>query len=471
MPRDLLAEKKQQPRDLLAEKPQTVRDKFYSSGIYAGKNNPLGGIARTLDAGARAIQSGLLFNFDDELGLSTNEEKAALRKESPIASTVGEVAGGLGVGGVAVKGGLSLLNKAKPTITSLIGRGAGEGAGYGALYGFGDGEGLEDRFKRATVGGVVGGGVGVAGGALARIGAGRASAKAAPTVEQLKSASKAAYQMADNAGVMFRPQGLQRISRDITKSLAEFGYHPGLHPRIATALNELNRISRGNVTLKGLEQFRKITNNARISADESERFIGGEIVDALDDFVLNTRQGEVLVGNVQKGGKALKRARALWHRASKAKTIETTFENASLDAAASGSGGNAENAARQGIKRILKSPSKSRGFTPVEKAAMHSFVRGSKGQNLARLIGKLSPQGNGLMAALGIGGAAANPLLAAIPAAGMAAKTLATRGSKSNQEIIEALVRNGGKMTAPQLSGSRKAIVDAMVRSGAVALP
>jgi len=468
MPRDLLTEKKRAPRDLLAGKPKTDRDRYYSSGIYAGENNPLGPIARTLDAGARGIQSGASFNFDDELGLSTNAEKEALRKESPIAFTIGEIAGGLGLGGAAVKGGLSLLKGAKPTLMSLMGRGAGEGATYGALYGLGDGEGMEDRLNRAGYGAATGATAGAAGGALARVGAGRVSVSQAPTVEQLKSAANRAYQQADDAGVMFRPHGLRRISRDITANLAEFGYHPKLQPRIATALDELERISTGNVTLKGLEQFRKIANNARISNDSSERMIGGEIIDALDNFVLNTQPGEVLVGNAQHGGEALKRARALWHRASKAKTIETTFENARLDAAASASGGNLENTARQGIKQILKSPSRSRGFTPAEKSAMEQYVNGQK---LARQIGRLSPHGNGLMAALSIGGTVANPLLAMVPAAGYAAKTIATRGSRANRELLEAMVRSGGRVAAPQLSGSRKALVDAMVRSGVVAAP
>ena len=446
---------------------QSDRDKYYSSGIFAGEGNPLGSIARTLDASARGIQSGVTFGFDEEMGLADRAEKEAIRRESPVASTIGEIAGGLGLGGVAAKGGLSLLQGAKATLGSLAGRGAAEGAIYGGLYGSGEAEGgIEKRLSGAAYGAATGAALGAGAGGIARIGARGNVAKGAPSVEQIKQASTAAYQAADNAGVMFRPQGLQRISRDITDSLAEFGYHPKLQPRVAIALDELNRISQGNVTLKGLEQFRKIVNNAGKSADASERMIGGKIVEALDDFVLNTRPGEIMVGNVRKGGEALRRARALWHRASKAKTIETTFENASLDAASSGSGGNAENAARQGIKRILKSPSKSRGFTAAEKEAMDAFVRGPKGQNIARLVGKLSPQGNGLMLGLGGYGVAQNPLLAALPLAGFIAKKIATRGSKANQEFIEALVRSGGNVAGKQLSGGRKAIADALMRSG-----
>lgn len=91
------------------------------------------------------------------------EEELRKRREerSPIASTVGSVAGGLGVGGVMAKGGVSLLQGAKPTIASMVGRGAAEGTAYGAAYGAGEGRGVEDRFynmlRGAGVGGAVGG--------------------------------------------------------------------------------------------------------------------------------------------------------------------------------------------------------------------------------------------------------------------------------------------------------------------------
>jgi hypothetical protein len=71
---------------------------------------------------------------------------------SPVASTVGAVAGGLGATAPLSAGGLSLMNGAKPTLTSMAGRAAGEGAIYGGLYGAGEGRGIEDRANNALFG-------------------------------------------------------------------------------------------------------------------------------------------------------------------------------------------------------------------------------------------------------------------------------------------------------------------------------
>src|SRR5690349_6232638 len=57
---------------IVAEAPSQVdeakaeRDKYYSSGIYAGAYNPLGPIAKTIDAAATGVQRAPLFGWDDE---------------------------------------------------------------------------------------------------------------------------------------------------------------------------------------------------------------------------------------------------------------------------------------------------------------------------------------------------------------------------------------------------------------------
>lgn len=123
------------------------------------------------------------------------------------------------------------------------------------------------------------------------------------------------------------------------------------------------------------------------------------------------------------------------------------MEKAELRAASTGSGGNADNATRQNLRRILE---KERGLKPDEKAALETVVRGTTGQNALRLAGKLSPSGNGLMAALGVGGAMVNPALGALSLGGMGAKAAADAMTGKNVNKLVEILRAGGDASATQ---------------------
>src|SRR5690606_9961857 len=190
------------------------------------------------------------------------EEELRRRREdrSPVASTVGGVAGGLAVGGTAAKSGLSLLNAAKPTLPSLMGRGAAEGAIWGSLYGAGEGRGLEERGLSALYGGALGGTIGGATGALARGGVGRAK-NTAPSLDELRAAGNAAYQQADQAGVIFTPNAVNRLNAQVTQKLADMGYDPALQPGAAAVVRRLGELQGQNVTLSGVDTLRKVASN------------------------------------------------------------------------------------------------------------------------------------------------------------------------------------------------------------------
>lgn len=180
-----------------ARQPGTFSDATDSvlQGIPFGDEIVSGAMA-PLRAGISAIK-GEGFDIGREYNRAMDIEAELRRRReerSPIASTVGSVAGGLGVGGVAAKGGLTLLNGAKPTLASLAGRGAAEGALYGAAYGAGEGRGVDERLRNAALGGALGGVTGGATGALARIGASSIDRPALPTAEDLKAAAQVAYQ-------------------------------------------------------------------------------------------------------------------------------------------------------------------------------------------------------------------------------------------------------------------------------------
>lgn len=419
--------------------------------------------AQAADDIVRLTADGLTYGLADRAagylsGTGTEAERARTqeaRDRAGIAGTVAEVAGGLRTGLGAARAGLTLMRPALQGMTGATGVAARagtmavEGAAHGAAGAAGRGQ---DITTGAGVGAVTGAGGSVLADGVSRVarGVGGMFNRPAPAMnnDQLRTAGSAAYQAADDAGIVIAPQATQRLSQSIVQDLTEFGYHPSLQPRAGAVLQELDRIAQQPVTLKGLDVMRRIARNAASSTEPSERAIGTRIIGQIDDFVSNLRDGDVMMGDQRAGVAALQQGRDYWSRLRKSEMIDTAAERADLRAASTGSGGNVDNATRQNIRGILDNPNRSRGFTPDEREAMETVVRGTPTQNVLRQVGRLSPQGNGLMAALGIGATAANPVMAAVPAVGFVAKQLADRGTARNVERLSELVRGGGNQAA-----------------------
>lgn len=350
-----------------------------------------------------------------------------------------------------------------------------EGAGYGTLSAAGHDTGLGEGAASGFLGGAGGSVVGDTAGALLTKASSLIKGKPkVPDLTALKSAEQAAYDASEKAGVIIKPQGLQDLSTDIKAKLADFGYDPGLQPRIAPVLNRLDDLSNGNITLKGIHTLRKLAGNAAISQDKSERAAAGMVIESIDNFMDNLGPQNVLVGDRITGPKALKEAISLGRRVRKNEALINSINSAELRAASTGSGGNVENATRQNVRKLLE---KGKGFTPDEKAAMDEIVRGTPGQNLLRLAGKLSPQGNGLMAALGVGGAMVNPMFGAASLTGLGAKSLADRGVRQGVQALDELIRSGGNAAAlraaqgtlAQLTQAQRETIARLVMSGSIA--
>jgi hypothetical protein len=131
---------------------------------------------------------------------------------------------------------------------------------------------------------------------------------------------------------------------------------------------------------------------------------------------------------------------------------------------------------RQEVKKLYD---KGRGFSGDEREAMKEIMLGKPGQNILRLLGKLSPSGNGLMAALGVGGAMANPALGAASLGGMGAKWLADRGTQTAIEALDVLIRSGGSKQAlaaaqgafAKLTKTQRFVIGQLVTNMAIRTP
>lgn len=297
----------------------------------------------------------------------------------------------------------------------------------------------------------------------ARVAAQRAAASrvvrgSAVPLEDLRTAKNAAYKSADQAGVQFQPQAFDQLVQDISARAAADNINPLIHPKASAMLGEIQSRSGQAPTLTELDQLRQaVSRDVASSTDRAERFFGRNMIDEIDRFIDSADQSSLLSGT--NPGPLIQNARRLNARTRKVEDVETALRKAELRAASTGSGGNVDNAIRQNLRGVLE-----RGrFSPEETAAFERVIRGTPTQNSIRSLGKLSPQGNGLMAALNLGAAAAAGPVGAIPGIlGVGAKAIgdnATRANVANLlRVISAEETTVGQLQAlrAQARGSSK---------------
>lgn len=293
--------------------------------------------------------------------------------------------------------------------------------------------------------------LGAGAGALAPARAGRPKPQAR-SAEELQAAKQAAYQAADQAGVQYAPQAFDGFVNDVTKEAAQAKLNPMRHPKAASMLEELQGLRGSSPTLTEMDQLRQvIRRDVANSTDEAEAFFGKKMIAALDGFIDSAPV--TATGDAGQGAALIKKARGLNTQYRKVQDVTEAVESARLRAGSTGSGGNVDNAIRQNLRRVLEN---GKNFTPEEQKALESIVLGGKGQNTLRLVGKLSPSGNGLMAALNLGSAASFGGAGAVPgAAGIGAKWAADAMTQQKVNGLLQLI-SSEKMTPAQASAAQR---------------
>ncbi len=424
------------------------------------------GVFRRIDDAVRGAADMATFGFADELsawlgsktgvGGEAGNYDANLEAQRQRDSEDGvERLGGQLAGALLTPGGLA------KTIPGTV----AHGAAAGGLYGFGSGEGgLGDRAESAAIGGALGG---AAGGALRGVTnalGNRAAAKTIPSNEELRRLANAAYNKADMAGVIIKPEGMQRLATGMVDDLVDFGYDPVLQPGVKAVLDRLSDLGNKNVTLKGLDVVRKVAGNAaKIRDNPSQQALASKIIGRIDDYIDNLPDSDVLTGNPQIGSNALREARELWSRLRKSEMVDTAALKAERRAASTGSGANADNALRQNVRGLLDNPRTARGMTAAERGAAERVVRGTPTQNALRLAGKFAPTGvvSGVLSG-GAGVGLAGPAGLALPLVGAVAKSAADRMTVKNAERLSQIMRSGGR-TAKDLGD--------LARGGQISIP
>jgi hypothetical protein len=410
------------------------------------------GLADKAAAYLRAATNGT--SYDQERA-KIDQQMQGVRDRAGWAGTAAEVAGGakaaaeLAGQGLTTAGMFGTADMAGlPGVLARAGLMAPEGAAYGALNAYGNDQNM-------GTGALIGGGAGALGSVIGDAVSSGVDKLAGlfnkkpviPSLDEISALKSAAYDKADQAGVAFTPDAINKLRTNIANAFADRAFLPANEPGAAAVLQQIDALQGQNVTLKGLDAIRKMAGNAYIPGNKSNNALTAEIANQIDNLVSKPGAGDVLMGDAQAGWQALAEARNLASREIKMNKVADALNSADLRAASTGSGGNVDNATRQNLRRILEKP---RGYTPDEQAALEQAVRGTTTQNALRLAGKLSPTGNGLMAALGIGGTMVNPMVGLASLGGMGAKSLADSMTGQNVQQLMDTIAAGGSKSATQ---------------------
>lgn len=436
-----------------------------------------------LVAGARGALQGLSFGLGDEIvarGASTlsgrpyEQELAAERNrlsegrsDHPVASYGSEIAGAVTAPGAAVK-----ALKSPSAVKRSMASGA-VAAGSGALYGFNAGEGgVEERAKNAAVTGGISGVFGAAApgvGALGRLlynrvakhGAARATAKSAPTIDELRSRAQDLFNKAEKAPAMDRGTLTGAVS-GMAQKAERSGLDEILTPHSDRALNRITEAATDpnpTMTFRDLDILRKQASvPAKSATSSTEAAIGAKMVDDLDD-VLAAASPEV--------SKDVAEARALWGQMRRTEMLDEAAYRAQNQASGY------DNGLMSQYRSILNNPKKRTAFSEGEIELMERVARGTRVSNTLRKAGSfgvgIGQQRNGLLATLGLAGGftMAGPFGLAIPALGTAAQKLAERSTRKAAETARGVTAAGGVKNAPKLSAMQRLLIEDLTRRGA----
>lgn len=282
------------------------------------------------------------------------------------------------------------------------------------------------------------------------------------TPGEIGAARDAAYKAVDNIGVQYTPQSMDDLVQGMTDEMTAAKINPLRHPKAASMLDEVQSLKGTSPSLTDLDQLRQVIRRDVASAsDPAEAFFGQKMIKNLDEFINAAGPDQVVAGDAVKAADAIKTARALNTQLRKIDAVQEAVDTAQRRAASTGSGGNADNAIRQNVRRVFEN---SKNLTPEEQAAMEKVIRGAPGQNIARQVGKLSPQSSGLMTALGIGGTMANPVLGIPSLIGAVSKGVADRATQGNvDKLIELMAAGGVKGAAARVPTAASRAVDAAI--------
>lgn len=256
------------------------------------------------------------------------------------------------------------------------------------------------------------------------------------------------------------PDAINELREQIRDDLWDHNFRPNLQGDTFKALEELQpeitMSRRGKevkkpATIMDIESVRRVLNNI---TDPKERAAARHARNLIDDY-LSEVPNEHIEGGASVGD-LLKEVRKNYSQGKKAARISEALELGEGAAQRSGSGANLDNALRQQIDKIIRSPKESRFFTKEELEVLKEARKGGSIANAARLLSKFGPKhpitgwGTALAADFGGGMGSASATLAA----GHLAQLISEGARVRDIKRIEELLRKASPMYEQRLSGA-----------------
>lgn len=343
---------------------------------------------------------------------------------------------------------------------------------------------------------------------------------AIPTSEELRAAGAEGYNQARSMGVDYDPKAVAGMASTLGAELERDGINPVVAPKTFRLLQMLQSPPPGaGASLTGLDTARKAFRNAaKDFSNPTEQLAAQRIIEQLDRFTENPDAASVVAGpaatatseqaykdqfqtaydaaihwgyppkmageyadtfakdwasiqgaaaslpNAVKAGAVQKDARGNYAAAMRSRSFAGKQDQAELSAAASNSGANTDNALRQRVRDVLKSPKASAGYSDEELAAMRRFVIGDKSRNMLRKVSNLLGGGGGLgsvvtgMAGVGAGGYALGAPGAAagvaLPIIGWGAKAAQNRMARKGMTQLDEAIRKRSPLYGQRLANA-----------------
>lgn len=317
-----------------------------------------------------------------------------------------------------------------------------------------------------------------------------------PTTQELKAAASQGYDDAAKLGVDYSSKAVKQWADDLVQSLDADGRIAELNPELFALIKKVQFPPKDSVArLESLNALRRRLGDIAGSPDSSKSAAATIAIKRLDGFLEGSDPARVVVrpapatgstapttaghsfeaadyassqGAASEAAKALKAARGNSAAAFRSDRITGLEDMAELRAAAANSGQNIGNTIRQRLASLLASPSKSRGFSPEEIAAIRQVVEGTASTNTLRYVGNLLGGGGGLAQALmsgmgavagsaaGGGGAAVGAMLPV--AVGAAARAGANKLTKGQMAKVDAAIRSRSPLYQSRLANPKMAV-------------
>ena len=220
--------------------------------------------------------------------------------------------------------------------------------------------------------------------------------RAPATAEDLKAAADAAYKSPEIQSLNVKAPALTNFGQQTRAELNAMGFDENVSPKTFGIISRLESAPPGStVTGRNIESIPAPWQSRRLT-DPTERRAASEVIDRLDAWIGGIKPQDVIAGDTAAAAAKAAEARGNYAAAMRSGKVTDAVEAAKLNAAAANSGANTENTLRQKIKGILKSRTKSRGYSPEELDQMRKIVKGSYTGDTVRTAGNILGGGGGL---------------------------------------------------------------------------